>query len=472
MDINEFLSMNFDFCSCQGRVEKKKFLENLERHAPASAVWSSEGMQRNLVIKVIKASNLPKMDIVGVCDPFVRMWITDENLIKKTEKYSTVTHNETADATFNAIREIEYTHESNDVLHLEVFDEDLKTQSVELSDFIGRILVPIEDIVPGHVYNLPLRDDAGRETQSRLSFSRLTQPLVTRKRLFLVRHGESEWNEAQEKKHLVNMMKQVDHPLNGVGIAQAQELQAKWKPRFDKMSQTLKETRNTSEDSWEADFFCAEKVFASPLTRAVQTALLALTDHPAITEAGITLMRNLREVKNAGSRDTVGKAVGDDIRSRALGKLSKQLPGEDLAKLDKVTFDDNDVKSEWWLGTEQFEGEKDVKTRLHDVASSLKYEEAQNIILAGHSLYFRSFVREFIGSQCRVQQPELSQQLIKHKLANGACLGLEVEFSNILPTILSAKLMFGTKVANGKEDGHQEPASPAEALKVDVDTST
>jgi len=40
-----------------------------------------------------------------------------------------------------------------------------------------------------------------------------------------VRHGESQWNEAQAKKDVRGLLSQVDHPLNEVGFQQARALQ-------------------------------------------------------------------------------------------------------------------------------------------------------------------------------------------------------------------------------------------------------
>ena len=41
-----------------------------------------------------------------------------------------------------------------------------------------------------------------------------------RKRLFLIRHGESMWNEASESFQIHKMLTRVDHPLNKTGISQ------------------------------------------------------------------------------------------------------------------------------------------------------------------------------------------------------------------------------------------------------------
>ena len=53
----------------------------------------------------------------------------------------------------------------------------------------------------------------------------------------------------------------------------------------------------------------------------VQTALLAMHGHSSTTEHGLLLLRNLREVKNAGSFDSVGSQSGDDIAPHVKSKL-------------------------------------------------------------------------------------------------------------------------------------------------------
>ncbi len=45
---------------------------------------------------------------------------------------------------------------------------------------------------------------------------------------FVIRHGESKWNEAQEKIHIAGMLNK-DHPLTEDGINQALTLNARWK---------------------------------------------------------------------------------------------------------------------------------------------------------------------------------------------------------------------------------------------------
>ena len=45
-------------------------------------------------------------------------------------------------------------------------------------------------------------------------------PLPT-KRVFFVRHGESQWNRAQRRHNILAMVSAVDHPLTSQGAEQA-----------------------------------------------------------------------------------------------------------------------------------------------------------------------------------------------------------------------------------------------------------
>lgn len=53
---------------------------------------------------------------------------------------------------------------------------------------------------------------------------------------------------------------------------------------------------------FEDRFVTAGKVFASPLTRALQTALLSLEGHPATIKKGVTCLRSAREIKSVGGQ--------------------------------------------------------------------------------------------------------------------------------------------------------------------------
>lgn len=56
-----------------------------------------------------------------------------------------------------------------------------------------------------------------------LTFRIVTPPPV-RKRVYFIRHGQSEWNKATEETFDVRGMLGVDHPLSDKGVGEANEL--------------------------------------------------------------------------------------------------------------------------------------------------------------------------------------------------------------------------------------------------------
>lgn len=64
------------------------------------------------------------------------------------------------------------------------------------------------------------------------------------------------------------------------------------------------------------EFWEADVIWVSPLTRTIQTALIALQGHPVMRRRGMVLTSDAREVKGRGGLDTVGRAKGEEIRRR------------------------------------------------------------------------------------------------------------------------------------------------------------
>ena len=54
-----------------------------------------------------------------------------------------------------------------------------------------------------------------------------------------------------------------------------------------------------SQAELERRFFLAGDVLVSPLTRAIQTALIGLPSHPTVKRRGLKLMREIREVRSS-----------------------------------------------------------------------------------------------------------------------------------------------------------------------------
>ena len=111
------------------------------------------------------------------------------------------------------------------------------------------------------------------------------------------------------------MVREHDHPLNETGYKQALQLQlairrALADPPKDGQEPTTAQSLGLAGAFW-----------ASPLTRAVQTAITAL--EPILSQPGnmLELKLNAREKKNFGGLDSIGRVCGNECYKRALGEL-------------------------------------------------------------------------------------------------------------------------------------------------------
>merc|ERR1719217_293707 len=87
----------------------------------------------------------------------------------------------------------------------------------------------------------------------------------------------------------------------------------------------------------------AQVVLCSPLTRAVQTAIVGLS--PLLQEKKqlkVKLTADARERRNYGGRDSSGTRTGTDI----LAKNKSLLPEESHDLLDRVDL--TEVEDVWW----------------------------------------------------------------------------------------------------------------------------
>lgn len=120
---------------------------------------------------------------------------------------------------------------------------------------------------------------------------------ATKKRIYLFRHGESAWNEAQRNVNVRNMMA-YDHPLTEAGVAQCVRtaVLAKKPP-----TPTISSSSSSAIDDWEEVYANTYHVIVSPLTRAVQTAMILLAKHPATMKRNADVQKRNAAVKMASS---------------------------------------------------------------------------------------------------------------------------------------------------------------------------
>eukprot|EP00397_Hematodinium_sp_SG-2012_P009357 GEMP01009440.1.p1 GENE.GEMP01009440.1~~GEMP01009440.1.p1 ORF type:complete len:566 (+),score=116.95 GEMP01009440.1:297-1994(+) len=126
--------------------------------------------------------------------------------------------------------------------------------------------------------------------------------------VIFVRHGESQWNVAQKNWALWDMAKRNDHPLSSTGRQQCEDLRFKIQDADD--------------------FPPVEVIFSSPLTRAIETAILVFPNHLRGRVGGqsepmsLVLLPEAREKLNLGGRDSISVSVGQEIVNAAFEDLN------------------------------------------------------------------------------------------------------------------------------------------------------
>jgi broad specificity phosphatase PhoE len=207
-------------------------------------------MSEPFVVEFVSGAGLPGKDINvsmrGVeylSDPYVRCELKDAQGNAKGLSRASAPKLRTLDPVWRFMVDFNLAQGDvlpSDELHVSVYDEDL----VGSDDNMGCARITVGSLAPaGKRYVLdtsastPAAAEADRAAPPSMPGRAAVCALTVRKvpieslpkkmTLFMVRHGESKWNEAQEGLDVYGMLKQVDHPLNLVGIQQCAKLQQK-----------------------------------------------------------------------------------------------------------------------------------------------------------------------------------------------------------------------------------------------------
>ena len=212
------------------------------------------------------------------------------------------------------------------------------------------------------------------------------------RKVFLIRHAESEHNEAEKNWDLRGLLLKRDHAITTKGYAQC-----------DALHEYVKAQRADAASPW-AD--ARLELYASPLTRAVQTALIA-TDG---LDKPLVLLPDAREL-GAGpvaGRDSLGGAVG-------VLEVLDRVSGESARPLEIERIDAARCERRWWSRWEpHFRARRRVDRLLGDLVDGNDGPTAVGwsattggpAVVCCHSLLIRSILRhhcpdggEFGGGQ-------------------------------------------------------------------------
>ena len=300
---------------------------------------------------------------------------------------------------------------------------------------------PASPSVPGR--ELP-KPDGSRATM----LLRLVPTVPLRKRLYVIRHGESEWNKAQGSLNLGGMYSQVDHPLSAGGRRQAEALAEAIQAGIAAGTAAGATAEQQKEAAALQDLCASKLVLSSPLTRALQTCLMALG--PALRERQqvVRLSPNARERLNHGSADSFGAALGAGaVRSRLVDKTA-ELHGGNVAAaeaaLGDIPLDDLEVRTRWWSAVP--ETKEAMAKRLEALLQQVRYEPEESIVLVGHSHHIRELLKANLHPSVAERDSEYASLLKKYKLANCGVACLDLDFGADGPPIMDVRLLVGTRL--------------------------
>jgi broad specificity phosphatase PhoE len=469
-----------------------------ERSSRGPSLLPSTRSRGLFVLEVIQAEHLPKMDAVGMTDAYAEVSMIDAITHIPIATQKTLPCDWTLNPVLHSYLAFRFIPAEDDVIFIRLWDNDvlhdekIGTVSITFKDLRSRLgepieiplrmesrsrsfdgrpptlsfrLVKCETHVDPRTNNVALGRAVSMSPKNKMSLAPKSPPQeLCWKDVFIIRHGESKWNEATKTGNVVDLVHQYDHELTLRGIKEAQRLNLCWTELGDADTKACKVMGMDEKSAQHVkEFLSAGEIYCSPFTRALQTAFIACEGHPVLHRKGMTLLRNIREVKNFGSFDSVGQCSGEDIVPRAKACLATELKDAGrAAELCNVNVDVNDAVGHWWSRLEVKEDQEHVARRLREVFASLRFRtDADVIILCGHSNFFHQMVKNHLSDDLRRRSPEWAFTLENMKLANGGCMKLSFEWNDMNPmappVINNAELVFGSRMQDKKR--HKSRAS-------------
>lgn len=247
---------------------------------------------------------------------------------------------------------------------------------------------------------------------------------AAQKQVFFVRHAQSDWNRGEDRWFLsLRMLTRKDHVLSAKGRLQAQGLERRLQQAGTKAEKAM---------------LMPDAVISSPLTRAVQTAVLGL--RPLLGKCTLRLIPDIRERRNWGGRDSSGTRVGNDV----IDKVKQHLPSEYSEIVDRV--DCSDVETQWWSDAK--EDSAAMQERMNSFLDQLQAMPEKCIIIVGHSHFFRDLFHHFASKDMETVGA-LPDDFCTKKLSNCGVAAVNFDFKRRgagTGCITKAELIYGSSL--------------------------
>jgi broad specificity phosphatase PhoE len=243
-----------------------------------------------------------------------------------------------------------------------------------------------------------------------------------KKTVLFIRHAESAWNRAIRRRDALALGAALDAPLTPDGYAQARALQCALRAAVQggDASGTSAVLRSLA---------AVDAIWASPLARALQTALVGLLPVYEGEECRVALQLKpvARERKTFGW-DTIGGARGERCRSRACAKLARLAPAaptcEELAAMRAVACDAREASRSWWTRT--WESRARTRRRAHQLVAALLSTGDCAVVVVSHSNFMREVFSTFLVDAAADEPAGLAQLLRTSKVPNCSVISCDL----------------------------------------------
>lgn len=227
--------------------------------------------------------------------------------------------------------------------------------------------------------------------------------------------------------------------------------------------------RKARRDYYRELFIESDRVYSSPLTRAIETSVVALQTHPAMYKPGaFRLYSVIREFKGIGGLDAVGIAYGDaEIKKHVQDELNGTIDDNKsmgiLSSSSRILshMDVYDAGCTWWTNVSDVDTRYEQEIRLVEFSTFVRLCDDDSPIFVGHSLFFRNFCSKRISTFLARNRPMLTSNMRQNKLGNGTLIAVTILFNDIDNgcsdcTIIDADLIFGGSFFGGDNfDDHE-----------------